>query len=392
VGKRSTRLLAKQQRTRSPADDRLLKLPWLMHALLTRPGGVGAREILTTLRVKERALRKYVDLLSGFPAFVVDGQSLVEWSGAGRDRVLRLREPPAARAPTELVARLGVHHLTTQVLGFLGGASLDRAVKSAQAEFLRSTQRFNRDGTVAHVVKNLSRLFHFRADAGTKDYTGKRDVLEALVDALSHCSELAFDYVAIGAERKKHTDIQPLTLCVWQGGLYLLARFRSTRPRRVGEEPRTYVFVVDRIEAVRKTGRNFAYPAEREYSLERLFDGVWGMFVPPPGKRKSVVVDLRLERIDWIERYVQERTWSKTQTLTREPDGRLRLCFHTTTFVELVPWLWCWGEGIEVVGPPELRALMQQTLPPDGRRPQPGTEASPARHDSSKRRASPRRP
>lgn len=352
-----------------------------MHALLTRSGGVGAREILTTLQVKERALRKYVDLLSDFPDFVVDGKTMVEWSGTGPDRVLRLREPAATRGPAELVARLGVHHLTTQVLGFLGGANLERAVRQAQEEFLRTARRTSRDGTVAHVLKNLSRLFHFRADAGTKDYTGKREVLETLVDALSHCSELAFDYAAIGAEAKKYTDVQPLTLCVWQGGLYLLARFQRAAGR-TREEPRTYVFVVDRIEAVRKTGRNFPYPVVRDYSLEQVFDGVWGMFVPPPGKRKSVVVDLRLEKIDWIERYVRERTWGKSQKITRERDGRLRLCFHTTTFVELVPWLWRWGEGIEVLGPPELKALMEHTLPPDGRGTQPGPRSVPARSSS----------
>jgi hypothetical protein len=83
-----------------------------------------------------------------------------------------------------------------------------------------------------------------------------------------------------------------------------------------------------------------------------------------------VIVDLRLERVDWVERFVSERTWGKSQKLVREADGRLRRSFHTTTFVELDPWLWRWGEAVEVLGPPELRTPMEHALPPDGRAPQ----------------------
>jgi predicted DNA-binding transcriptional regulator YafY len=240
-------------------------------------------------------------------------------------------------------------------------------VRDAHDQLLRSARRTSRDGTVAHVVKNLSRLFHFRVDAGAKDYTAKRAILETLVDALSHCSRLALDYTAVDGRTKKHADVLPLTLVVWNTSLYLLARFGDAAKRRARAEPRTYVFTVDRIEAARKLGSNFQYPAERDYSLERLFDGVWGMFIPPPGKRKSVIVDLRFARIDWIERFVSERTWGKSQTLVREPDGRLRLSFHSTTSIELVPWLWRWGAAVDVLAPPELRQLVEQAHPPDGR-------------------------
>ena len=52
---------------------------------------------------------------------------------------------------------------------------------------------------------------------------------------------------------------------------------------------------------------------------------------------------------------VREAVWHRSQKVTELPDGRLELSVTVAGIVEIRPWILSWGDGVEVIGPPELR-------------------------------------
>jgi proteasome accessory factor B len=103
--------------------------------------------------------------------------------------------------------------------------------------------------------------------------------------------------------------------------------------------------------------RNATLTAER-YEIPDDFDpdawlaNSWGIWSPdastPPTR-------IRLRFTDAIAHRLREAIWHRSQELTELPEGGLELAVTVNGIVEIQPWILSWGDGVEVLEPPELR-------------------------------------
>ena len=83
--------------------------------------------------------------------------------------------------------------------------------------------------------------------------------------------------------------------------------------------------------------------------------GIWAADSTPP-----VNVRLRFEAA--VARRVRESVWHRSQRLEELPDGRVELRMEVAGTTEVRPWILGWGDSVEVLEPPELRALVARTV------------------------------
>jgi predicted DNA-binding transcriptional regulator YafY len=59
---------------------------------------------------------------------------------------------------------------------------------------------------------------------------------------------------------------------------------------------------------------------------------------------------------------VREAVWHRSQRVTELPDGRVELTVTVAGIVEIRPWILSWGDGVEVLEPPELREAVARSV------------------------------
>src|SRR5918996_3131892 len=83
--------------------------------------------------------------------------------------------------------------------------------------------------------------------------------------------------------------------------------------------------------------------------------GIWSSESTPP-----VRVRLRFEPS--VAHRVREAVWHRSQELTELPDGGVELAVTVAGVVEIRPWILSWGDGVEVLEPPELRQAVANAV------------------------------
>lgn len=284
-----------------------LNLAAIVYRLLTNPRGWEIGDLQRTLAIEPRTWRKYKQLLRDqFPYVVKDRRlSVREIEDEGK-RYLRLEEPEDERGK-DFVPRVAAHHLVQELTGFLGDTSVAKALRDADREF---RSRLPDRRYVRHVFRNLDRILHCVADA-PKEYSKQVETIERLLQALVYSRRVGVAYAA--AAGNANYVLEPLTLAVYRGGLYLLARFVDHR--------KIYNMAVDRIRAVTVLSEHYNYPPAKDYSPDRMLEDGFGIFVPPTRKRIDVELIFANER--WLKLYVRERRWSANQRFKDLADGRL---------------------------------------------------------------------
>ena len=114
--------------------------------------------------------------------------------------------------------------------------------------------------------------------------------------------------------------------------------------------PRT--FKIERIRDLGVTTRTFEPPLD---SVEDAFTNAWDIIADQP------VVDVVLRFDPAIAARVREATWHPSQRLEVEPDGSLIWRGRVSGTIEIRLWILSWGQQVEVVAPPDLRADVAAT-------------------------------
>lgn len=181
---------------------------------------------------------------------------------------------------------------------------------------------------------------------GVKSYAAKRDVLDAVYDALLKELQLRV-VVRRGTESQTHI-ICPLTLVLFNNGLYLLAYFadqdQSTPPYRWKIES------FESAESLR--GKHFPYP--QAYDPSTIFDGEFGIYSGRAGVEKQVV-EIAFANEPEVREYVQSRRFTGHETYRDAPDGRLVMRVEVSDLTELRSWVLSWGPRAEVLTPIAFR-------------------------------------
>jgi predicted DNA-binding transcriptional regulator YafY len=117
--------------------------------------------------------------------------------------------------------------------------------------------------------------------------------------------------------------------------------------------------------------------AVRSYRLERMTDAklLDETFLPPAGFdvgshlgqawgiwSPGDPVEVELLFAPSVARRVQETVWHNSQILDPLSDGRIRMKLRVSSWLELQHWVLGWGESVEVLRPPELRASIRNAV------------------------------
>ena len=239
-------------------DAKALNLARIVFRLLTNPRGWRVDALRESLGIKPRTLRKYLqDLRLHFPEFMDDhGRSLLTITREGDDRaaVLRLADDAESldKRPT-FIWRAMVLELARQAFRFLENTDLGADVAAFHDE--HHGRIAARTEAYKGVLRYLDRKL-LVVPWAPKSYSKHSDRVRTLVNAIIDQRTLRVRY-----DSNRHREgflVDPLTLVVWQTGLFVFVREASTRKH--------LALAVDRIHSVELTSKSFHYP--KDYAFQ----------------------------------------------------------------------------------------------------------------------------
>jgi predicted DNA-binding transcriptional regulator YafY len=180
---------------------------------------------------------------------------------------------------------------------------------------------------------------------GVKDYAGLEPTILKLVEAIVSRRRCRVEYRAPGRPAAKAFPYDPYRLLSIHGGVYCIGK--------VPAYDNLVTLAVDRTQAVELTGEPFEPDPgfdPKRYEAE-AFGVVWE-------RPMTIVLHFRADQAP----YVREREWHPTQRLRTLRDGRLELRLRAGGTLEIARWILGWGDAVEVVRPPRLRARLRATL------------------------------
>jgi predicted DNA-binding transcriptional regulator YafY len=175
-----------------------------------------------------------------------------------------------------------------------------------------------------------------------------QDILKSLIQALLESRVCCVTYQTPTAETARSHWIQPYTLCLYNGGLYLFAH----RP----EDDALMVLSVERIRAINVEDLSFMKDLDVLRRIEDRRQRAFGII--DDGEELSVTLKFTAEQAP----YVRERVWHPSQRLEEREDGSLILRLQASGEFEIMRWILGWGREVEVLEPPELRQALAQRL------------------------------
>ncbi|HEX7172362.1 MAG TPA: WYL domain-containing protein [Candidatus Limnocylindria bacterium] len=110
---------------------------------------------------------------------------------------------------------------------------------------------------------------------------------------------------------------------------------------------RTYK--VERIRSATLTQDRYELPGD--FDPDRWLANSWGIW----SSDGTPTVRVRLRFEPSVAHRVREAIWHRSQELTELPGGGVELAVTVAGTVEIRPWVLSWGDGVEVLEPPELR-------------------------------------
>lgn len=153
---------------------------------------------------------------------------------------------------------------------------------------------------------------------------------------IDNSESASIDYNKMGSKIENGKEIEPLLIFQNEGSWRLLA----------GSEGKMKQYLIDKIVAVKSTGRRFE---KGEYKFPDLFKHSWKSWL---GDEKHNV-KLWLSPF-WAER-VKPRMLVADQKITKNPDGSIIFECTVNSLGEIAAWIVSRGEGIKVIEPEELR-------------------------------------
>jgi len=292
-----------------------------------------AQDLADEHGVTERTIRRDIEALqeAGFP--------LYDERSDGR-KVWRLIEGYKQRVTqTFTLAELAALYFGRNLMSFLGGAPFAQDLESAFAKI--------REALPARSLPYLSRiqdLFAARPEP-FKDYSKKRDVIAALVDATLHQRQVRIEYFSFHSRRTKAYTLDPYRLVYHHGGLYLYARAHEYG------EVRT--FAVERISRIEVLEAGFDLPAD--FNVAEYARSAFGI-----AGGKPVAVELAFDAE--MAGYIRERVWHESQSMKENTDGSVVLQMSVAPSWELKSWIKGFLPHVRVVQPASLRQEIAQDL------------------------------
>jgi len=171
------------------------------------------------------------------------------------------------------------------------------------------------------------------------------EIFKSVADAAIKKRQLQIDYYTLYRDETGSRVVDPYELVNFNGDWYLFAYCHSR------EEMRT--FLVSRIKDVQKTGRSFKKDAS--FDIKGPLGQSFGIIT---GDEEFTV---KLKFDEPAARYIREKVWHQSQTITEKKDGSIVLTMRLNSLVEIRWWILSWGEHVEVLSPAKLRRSLAET-------------------------------
>lgn len=196
--------------------------------------------------------------------------------------------------------------------------------------------------SVAH-LERIARVSLPRFQGG-RTYAGSAELLSELRRALLYQYRVKLSYSRSGKEAALY-EIDPYTLVLAKGGLYLLAHAHNRSAVRL--------FAVERIAGLTVTRQRFEMPDE--FNPEQHFSDAFGLVTDQP-------MQLKIRFDAEVAHMVRDRVWRPDQILVTEPDGSVLLSFEAAGSLEILAWVLSYGRHAELLEPPELRKELKRQI------------------------------
>jgi proteasome accessory factor B len=179
---------------------------------------------------------------------------------------------------------------------------------------------------------------------GMRDYTSAAATIERLRHALLYQYRITVRYRAQGRSRPARYHLDPYTLVLYKGGLYLVGFAHNRQALRT--------FAVERISSVTVEQERFELP--EAYHPEERFQKAFGIV----GEEEYLV---RVRFAPPVAASVAERIWHPSQQVRRLPDNGVEIAFTAGGKLEILAWLLSYGGHAELLEPREWRAELAAT-------------------------------
>jgi len=195
-------------------------------------------------------------------------------------------------------------------------------------------------------VAHLERIAEAAAPRfqGVRDYSGKRQILVQLREALLYQYRCRLSYAPPRREAEDYL-FDPYTLLFYQNSLYLGGFAHNRGALRL--------FLIDRLQKVEVSRERFEVPDD--FVAADLTGSAFGLIDDTP-----VAVRVRFGAA--VAHLIRERNWHPTQVLEAAADGSLVLSFTAGGEKELLAWLYSYLPHVEVLAPASLCSAFRQGL------------------------------
>lgn len=173
------------------------------------------------------------------------------------------------------------------------------------------------------------------------------ECLRRLTEAWSTNRTATIAYRSASHANARTTDIDPYILDHTQSGTYVVGFSSEHREIRV--------FKLDRILEVKITANEFE-PGDVEHIAQQLRQS-WGGAV-----FGEVQHEVTINFSAAVAARIRETYWHPSQRLEDIDDGGIQLHVSLPSLLEITPWVRGWGPEALVIGPPELREEIANSM------------------------------
>jgi proteasome accessory factor B len=319
-------------------DDPSLRRQWnLIRALAARRIGLTVREMATECGVAEKTIRRDLETFRavGFPVEETVGEF-------GR-KTYRIANACHEAALHFNFAEALALYLGRRLLDPLAGTPLGDGAQSAFKKIRSALTKSALD-----YLDRFATIVHHRA-FGARDYSGKRDLIDALYLAIEESKAVHILYQSDRATEPAYRDVYPYSVVYHQhrSALYLIA----LDP----QEDKIKHYKIDRIEDVEVSSFPFKRPSD--FDPVQYLAQSFGVYVTD-----GEPVRIQVRFAPPVVRYVRECEWHASQKLTPQRDGSLIAEYELSNTAEFKTWILSFGANATVLGPDELREEMAREV------------------------------
>jgi predicted DNA-binding transcriptional regulator YafY len=302
--------------------------------LLSKPNGATKKDLRENLGVSERHVHRIISKLEELEFPIYDEEVPLEKEKKWKIVDTYLKKLPNINIPdTDLtLSEIISLYLLKSEASIYKGTEIETTIDSAFRKIGMLLPKKTEEK-----LKNLKNIFLPIAKF-KKDYSGKVEIIEQLVEAMFDSNTCEVEYQSFRAGKVNTFLIDPLNIFEREGGLYLFVNTTKYGDIRM--------LAIERIISLRTTENTFEYP--KDFNPEKLLESAFDIMFGDP-------IDFKIWFSASQAPYIKQRTWSKTQKIENQEDGSIIFTMTTSGSWDVKKWILSQGANAEALEPKELR-------------------------------------